>query len=222
MCGEQTQLLRRPKSSSKVASGGHLSRAGWLLPLAAGIFLGAIVFDLLPAASASLGWYAAVWALAGLAAMALAGRRLQLAEGRRLAWLGAIGIWMHSLLEGMAAGAGYEAGATVGILMTVVLIMHLIPEASALSAFASQAKETGRLTAVRVAIALVLVAVGFITARLALPGLELSQLGPAMALAAGAFGYVAAITIRRSNSGLSTNLVGLLLGIVWMAALHIY
>lgn len=202
-----------------VPAAAHRSRTGWLLPLAAGIFLGAMAFDLLPAAWASLSWYALAWALAGLTAMALAGGRI--AQGRRLAWVGAIGIWMHSLLEGIAAGAGYAAGATVGILMTVALIMHLIPEVSALGAFASQARETARPTAVRIAITLAMVATGFITARLLLPGLELGQLGRPMAFAAGAFGYLAVVTLRRSSSALPATVLWMLVGMTWMAALHI-
>ncbi|MEX2587516.1 MAG: hypothetical protein WD602_05920 [Actinomycetota bacterium] len=221
MSVDQAYALRHPQRVTTASEAQRGSRTGWLLPLAAGIFLGAMVFDLLPAASVSLGWYAFAWAAAGLAAMALAGGRLQFAQGRRLAWVGAIGIWMHSLLEGMVAGAGYEAGATVGILVTVVLLMHLIPEASALRAFAAQAEEKGRLTAVRVAVALTLVAAGFLAARLALPGLELSQLGRPMAFAAGAFGYLAVVTLRRSTSGAATNTASVLLGMAWMAALHI-
>lgn len=219
MPAEQTLVLPRPRSVAVVPATTDRSHTGWLLPLAAGIFLGAMAFDLLPAAWASLSWYALAWALAGLAAMALAGGRL--AQGRRLAWVGAIGIWMHSLLEGMAAGAGYAAGATVGILMTVALIMHLIPEISALGAFASQAGETARPTALRIAITLAMVAAGFITARLVLPGLELSQLGMPMAFAAGAFCYLAVITLRRSSSAMPATVLWMLVGMSWMAALHI-
>lgn len=220
MSVNQTQLLH-PELVAAGSCDSRRSRTTWMMPLAGGILLGALAFDLFPAAFAALGWHAAVWAAAGLATMALAGGRLQLPEGRRLAWVGTIGIWMHSLLEGLVAGASYEVGATVGVLLTVALLMHLIPEASALSAFASQAKDTGRLTAVRVAIALALVAGGFLTARLALPGLEMTRLGPPMGFAAGMFGYLSAITLRRSQTTVAAGAGWALLGLVWMAALHV-
>lgn len=219
MSVDQAHLMRMPALPAVPARRGH-SQGVWLMPLAAGIFLGAMAFELLPAAASSLGWSAAAWAAGGAGLMALAGGRPGL-SGARLAWMGSIGIWMHSLLEGMTAAAGFEAGTTVGILIAAVLIMHLLPEASALGAFSAQAGQSARWTVLRVAVTLALVATGFFVTRTTLPGLQAGQLSEAMGFAAGALGYLAVVTLRRSSSRAGVNLLGVLVGALWIAALHL-
>lgn len=218
MPADQAQVLAPPLAAKSPARRSP-ARRDWLLPVAAGVFLGVMAFDLLPAAARSSGWPAALWAVAGFAAMALAGRRLQDRSG--FAWVGSAGIWMHSLLEGMVAAAGFNAGAGIGLFVVVLLFVHLIPEATALGAFGNEAGEPGTRTGLRIAVTFAVVALGFGFARSALPDLQPDQLGEAMGLAAGVFAYLALATLKRGPSRLSPTALGLAAGIGWVAILHL-
>lgn len=193
----------------------------WLLPLAAGIFLGAIAFELIPTASATLGWQTLLWAAAGFAVMTVAAGKGSSGGGRRLAWAGTVGIWAHSLLEGMAAGAGFLAGSGAALVVTAVLIMHLIPEAAALSVFGAQSGEGGRRIAVRVGLAFVMVAAGFLVTRSALPGLQVGQLAAAMGFAAGALVYLAGVTLKASDRRSRPAVLAMIVGAAWIGLLHL-
>lgn len=197
------------------------SRSGWLLALAAGVFVGAIAFELLPTAAARLGWSAAPWVALGFAGMLLAGGSLRGGLDRRFAWAGTAGIWLHSLLEGMAAAAGFEVGAAFGAFITLVLIMHLIPEAAALGALSAGSGAPGRSATLRIAGTVSMAVAGFLIARLVFPDLHPSQLAEALAVAGGGFCYLAVATVHRSVTESPSNYWWILFGAAWIALLHI-
>ncbi len=109
-------------------------RAAPLIPLAAGVFLGVVIFDALPVSLAAVAGWAWLWAGLGFALMVGSGR---LAKGRGPVWAAraaGVGVALHSVLEGVAAGAGLKVGAGGGVLLVAGLIMHLVPESVALYA----------------------------------------------------------------------------------------
>lgn len=123
-----------------------------LLGLAAGIGFTVVFFDLLPGAVRAGSWTAASTGMAaGIACARLAGLVLphtkvcgvgaacDLIPGRtgenlfRMGYLFALGVAMHNLPEGLAVGAGLEAGRELGLLLAAAIGLHNIPEGMALS-----------------------------------------------------------------------------------------
>jgi ZIP family zinc transporter len=111
-------------------------RLGLLIALGAGVRIGAALFDLAPEAIDLLG--SARLALAAVALGFLgfyvlerltllhvgheAGAAL---EGHaHLARLGAGGMSLHSFLDGLAIGAALQAGPAIGLLVTIVVVVH--------------------------------------------------------------------------------------------------
>lgn len=74
-------------------------RASSMLPAAAGIFLGSLVFDAIPMATAAVGLYAWAWALGGFAVMFVSSRLAGTQRLGRMALIASAGVWLHSLLE---------------------------------------------------------------------------------------------------------------------------
>lgn len=110
-------LPARPVAASPASP---LARgAGWLAPAAAGVLLGASIFDLIPSAFATIGNQTIGWAAAGLSTMIFATALASNANRRWVGWAAGIGIWLHSLLEGFTAGTGYGFGAYAGVLISI-------------------------------------------------------------------------------------------------------
>ncbi|MFZ5632735.1 MAG: ZIP family metal transporter [Bacillota bacterium] len=121
-----------------------------LLGLAAGIGFTVVFFDLLPEAVHAGSWPAAAGGLmAGIAfgrAAELAFPHLKISGSRtacglvsarggnilRTGYLFALGVAMHNLPEGLAIGAGLEAGRELGILLAAAIGLHNVPEGMAL------------------------------------------------------------------------------------------
>lgn len=119
--------------------------------LSSGIGFTVIFFDLLPGAVRAGSWAATAAGLAaGLAFGKAAGavfphlhpfwshRACRPAPGRaggnlmRTGYLFALGVAMHNLPEGLAVGAGLEAGPELGMLLAAAIGLHNIPEGMAL------------------------------------------------------------------------------------------
>ena len=196
-------------------------RAAWTVAPAAGVFLGAVVFDALPAALDTVGPAAWIWGVAGYALMALSGRAAAKSVSRCAALAGA-GVWLHSLLEGLAAGAGMGPGRTGGLLVMLSLMVHLIPESAALFLISTEAGLPARAAIGRCAATWGLLAAGLVITRLFVGDVPARPLGFAMGLAAGAFLYLAWHLWQRRGPGLAVAGTGALLGFVWVAAIHLY
>ncbi|MCL6610627.1 MAG: ZIP family metal transporter [Peptococcaceae bacterium] len=122
-----------------------------LLGMSAGIGFTVIFFDLMPGAVRAGSWTAAA---GGLAAGIVLGKAADLvfphlhASGSRGAYrpapagaggnllktgyLFALGVAMHNLPEGLAVGAGLEAGKELGLLLAAAIGLHNVPEGMAL------------------------------------------------------------------------------------------
>ncbi len=196
-------------------------RAAGMLPPAAGVFAGAVIFDALPAALSTVGPWALVWMAAGFGLMAATSR---VAGGSRLglaAWIASAGVWLHSLLEGVAAGAGIGLQLGGGMVLVMGLLVHLVPESAALFALATEAGWSAKRALVRCAVTWGLVVAGFLAAQITIGDLPSRPMGAAMGLAAGTFTFLAGVLWQQRTRSRHAWL-GTLLGFLWVAVIHLY
>jgi ZIP family zinc transporter len=197
-------------------------KTAWMLPAAAGIFLGSLIFDALPMATSALGVAGWLWAIGGFALM-LGSSRLASTNGLgRMAMVASAGVWLHSLLEGTAAGAGGSLGFGGGILVAMGLTIHLIPESVALYGIATEAGLSAGRALARCAVTWGLVVAGYFAgAQLTLGQVASRPMGAAMGLAAGTFAYLAMVLWQQRSSELRFAGAVAALGLVWVAAIHL-
>ena len=199
------------------------SRATSLVPLAAGIFVGVLAFDALPMALGAVGAWAWLWAALGLGLMLISSRW---GRGRAPAWAAgaaSLGVWLHAILEGFAAGAGMKVGAGGGVLLLTGLMVHLIPESVALYAVLTKAGLRARRALLRCAATWAMVVAGFAGSQLSLvdAGASAKPLGLAMGVAVGSFAFMAwVLWQQRSRTG-GPAWIGAVLGLAWVALLHL-
>ncbi len=198
-------------------------RAAPLIPLAAGVFLGVVIFDALPMSLDAVAGRAWLWAGLGFALMVGSGR---LAKGRTAAWAASaagIGVALHAVLEGVAAGAGLKVGAGGGVLLVTGLIMHLVPESVALYAVLTRAGLSSGAALLRCAGTWAMVAAGFAGSQLWLAdaGASARPLGIAMGVATGCFAFMAWVLWQQRTRPTGYGWMGALLGLAWVAATHL-
>jgi len=209
--------LRPPVEQAPLA----LGRAAWLAPAAAGIFAGAGVFDLLPSALGTLGGHAFTWAALGFGLVMLATSLTSGADRAWVGWAAGLGIWLHSILEGVAAATGYGVSLAAGVVISVGLVVHLVPESLALFGLLTTTGVSYRKALIGCSTPWALVVAGFAASQLLMPGLHSASLGGAMAFGAGAFVAMAGLSWgRRSGSPMRNALIAAL-GVLWVAAYHL-
>ena len=198
-----------------------LGRATWLAPAAAGIFAGAGLFDLLPSALGTLGGQAFTWAALGFGLVMLATSLTSGADRTWVGWAAGLGIWLHSILEGVAAATGYGVSLAAGIVISVGLVVHLVPESLALFGLLTSTGITYRKALIGCSTPWALVVAGFAASQLLMPGLPSASLGGAMAFGAGAFVALAGMSWGRRSGSPMRNVLIATLGILWVAAHHL-
>ena len=109
---------------------------GVIIALGAGVRIGAAFFDLAPESARSLGSLdsAMIWAGVGFLAFYILERLTLLHLGHEtgqvldrhehVGILGAGGMSVHSFLDGVAIGAAFHAGAQIGLIVAVVVVLH--------------------------------------------------------------------------------------------------
>src|SRR5258708_11059904 len=75
----------------------------WVVPLAAGIFAGAAAFEVLPFAVRRIGPAASAWGVAGLLVFIAIHKALHALGHSGAAGASTLGMWLHSLLQGVLA-----------------------------------------------------------------------------------------------------------------------
>lgn len=112
------------------------THVGLIIALGAGVRIGAAFFDLAPESAKELGSLdgAMLWAGIGFLAFYILERLTLLHVGHEhgqvldrhehVGILGAGGMSLHSLLDGVAIGAAFHAGAEIGLLVAVVVVLH--------------------------------------------------------------------------------------------------
>lgn len=141
---------------------------------------------------------------------------------KSVGWMGFIGLGFHSLIDGLIIGAGFEAGPSLGLLTTLAVIFHDVPEGTSIF---SILLHTGfkKPQALRYSWLIALAKpVGAISAYLFLGQVDGSLLGSLLAVAAGSFIYIAASdlipeTHRKTNH---LNAVFVLAGVLFLLAIN--
>jgi zinc transporter ZupT len=193
----------------------------WVVPLAAGIFAGAAAFEVLPEAFRDAGWVSVAWGLAGLAAFVGIHKGLDALGHQGASWASTLGMWLHSFLEGVVTATGYGVSLTLGVLLSVGLIAHLIPEATALVALLRRTGVTTRQAVLRAVASWSLVISGFLVVRFLLPLLSPPVLGAGMAFGAGGLVYLASMSWLGRQGGLAGSLLAAIAGLGLMGILRL-
>ena len=184
-----------------------------LLPaLAAGIFIGAAVFDALPHSAAMFGWRETLILTAvGATLWWLQKTVLDLLKKPSMPPLVATALWLHSVVEGFVTGIAFGVSPAAGTLVLIGMILHLLPEffaAVALMKGAGAKNQTSVITTFigyAVLFASFLVTYGNIfTMRLFMPTF--------IAISGGAFLFIGVQVFRKHASW--PGLLALLLGTV--------
>jgi zinc and cadmium transporter len=138
-----------------------------------------------------------------------------------MGWVAFIGMGLHSIIDGMIIGTGFEVGQDLGLLAALGVIAHEVPEGIAMIAillhYGWQRKKAIQLTAF---VALATPGAAFLAFAL-VNNLSRPLLGDLLAVAGGSFIYIAAsdlIPESHRSRGLSATLAlcgGILLA--WMA-----
>lgn len=170
-----------------------------LVAVAAGVLLGTAFFRLMPEAEEHFAGAHAVVLLGVLMFYLIENRFLihmceeegGVCDVHSFGLIAVMGLGFHSLVDGVAIGAGFQASEAVGILTAVAVIFHEYPEG--VIAYSLLLTGTGRRTAFVYAAAVALATpVGAVATFLYAPSFGEAGLGALLALAAGSFIYIGA------------------------------
>lgn len=103
-----------------------------------------------------------------------------------------LGLAVHSLVDGLAIGAGFEVSVSLGILATLAVILHEVPEGIVTLSLFLHANYPRRRAATLTAIVALATPVGAIATAITPGTLHPATLGILLAIAGGSFLYVAA------------------------------
>ena len=213
MTTETSPAARWPEHDAREREQRFARRWPWLLPLAAGIFLGGATLEMLPQAFGKAGPPVWLWTLGGLALFVLVHNGLNALGRRGLASVATFGIWLHCLLEGAVVATSYSVSLLVGLLVSAGMILHLIPEVAAVIALLGAAGLSFRQALLRNAVTWLLLIAGFLVVYLLLPGVAPSVLGGLLALGAGGFLYLAYLSWQERQWGIGRSTVAALVGV---------
>jgi len=203
----------------------------YLISFAVGVIMATAFIDLLAeAVSLSGAWFAG--ALAAFLVLYLIEFGLNIhycryeackEEGhiRPVGRVSALGIGLHSLLDGFTIGVGFEAGFAIGVIASFAVIFHELPEgAFTYMLLIHDRVEEGRATIFSWLVALA-TPFGAIATYLLIRDVSEATLGILLAIAGGTFIYIAAAdlvpeTHRRSRIG---NAALVLIGVAFVIVL---
>lgn len=171
--------------------------------LAAGVILGLVFLSLIPEAL-ELSGQAIPFVFAGFLVLYLLETFVVVHSGTEIhyhtpdarghagkAYTMFAGLALHSVVDGVVIGAGFEVNHRLGLLAALGVILHELPEGA--TSFALLAGRVSRRTALILSVIVaVATPVGAAVAAFVLPGLSQTALGAILAIAAGSFLYVGA------------------------------
>lgn len=146
-------------------------------------------------------------------------------ETRRshIGWMVVTGLAIHSIVDGIAVGAGLSASTFIGWVALVIVFVHKMPVGIAsISALYHAGTETRRALWIATALACV-TPVAVVISYFALRGISAGGLGLLLALAAGSFLYVGAADLLPEGQarGRISNTFLFLLGVLIMVGLRL-
>ncbi len=109
--------------------------------------------------------------------------------------LGVVGLSLHSLIDGIVIGAGYELEASLGLIAALAIVTHRFVDGVSVTAFVLHAGYSRSLAQFRSWAVAVAPLVGATATVFLLSGVDRHFLGALLAVAAGTFVYVAASDI---------------------------
>ncbi len=178
----------------------------YLISFASGALLSAALLDILPE-SLELNSSASLYVLVSFVAFYILEQNLVLHAGHedleccgdedrhRLHSLGLIsflGIGFHSLLDGVIIGAGFLESTTLGLIATIGVISHELPEGLSIIGLLFHAGFSRRKGLIYSTIVALATPVGAVVSSLLLREIESNLLGALLGVAAGSFLYIAA------------------------------
>ena len=110
----------------------------------------------------------------------------------RLSVLSTIGLTLHSLLDGIAIGVGFEAGPALGVMLTLAIMLHKLPDGITITGILLHAKRERKSVIAFSAMVAMATPIGAVAAFFFLQGVAISTLGLFLAFTAGSFIYLAA------------------------------
>jgi zinc and cadmium transporter len=125
------------------------------------------------------------------------------------------GLFLHSLIDGIVIGVGFEVNELVGVIAAASVAIHKLPEGAI--TFSLLINRISRRNATILSLLVALAApVGTLIGILALPGIERASLGYLLALATGSFIYIGASDLvpETHTEKARTNAVFLLGGVL--------
>lgn len=100
-----------------------------LVSIAAGIFIGAALFDVFPETQEKLGVAGAItWMISGMLLWWLQKIILRRFKKPEMPPLVASALWFHSVLEGVVTGLSFGISQQFGLLVLGTMVLHLLPE----------------------------------------------------------------------------------------------
>jgi zinc and cadmium transporter len=169
----------------------------YMISLAGGVLVATAFLELLPEAAAKSPSYWAGGALIGVIGLFIIEHFMAIHECQEeecdihnIGTISAMGIGIHSFIDGVVIGTGFQAGFALGIITALAVIVHELPEGAftyGLLIANGQPERKSLIIAWTVALA---TPIGTVLTYLALRGLGPGVLGFMLALSGGTFIYV--------------------------------
>lgn len=139
----------------------------------------------------------------------------------RMGFMAFSGIGFHSFIDGIIIGVGFEVSSEVGLLASIAVILHEVPEGmTSFALIAETIPEKAKMLSVIVAIS---TPIGAFVSLIFIHGLTYNIIGVLLSLAAGTFIYVAASDLIPSThaSNNVNNLIGFIIGAAFIYAISV-
>ena len=209
----------------------------WLNSFAAGVILAAVFLHLMPEALETNEEKALLFALLGFVVFYLLENVLIMHSSAELEHMGhdghahlyarsrvaGTGLFIHSLIDGVIIGIGFEVSREVGLIATIGIILHEFPEGIAIQSVlydSGMKRRNALIYSLAVALA---TPVGAVASLAFLGSLSVSTVGLLLAVGAGTFLYVAAsdlIPAAHTHGGkFSAALFLVGVGFLWVTAM---
>lgn len=184
-----------------------------MISFAGGVLVATGMAEILPEA-ADLTTYWAVPALAGLVLLFIIEHFMAIHECQEEAcdihgvgMISAMGIGVHSLIDGIVIAAGFQAGTAIGIIASLAVVVHELPEGVFTYGLLIANGETPKRSMIISWIVALATPFGTVITFFALRGLGEGILGAMLAFSAGTFLYVGSADLlpqihRRPNKNL--------------------
>ena len=172
-----------------------------LVPLTAGFLLGVVAFSLFPEAVRLADPYKTfIWILGGFLALLVIENFVALhacqkdthhkPNTRAAGTSTGIGFSMHSAIDGIAIGAGFEVSSSLGFIATSAVLLHKIPVGILAPCIFARGKLSPRIILGWVTLIALATPIGAVTTYIFARNFEAVALGKLLAIAAGSFLYI--------------------------------